>query len=81
MFRFFQRKGKKENVNQIRDLFDQAELSAKTSGKVGNVDVIGLGFTSNMPEYMVAADILVTKAGPGTIAEAASVGLPVLLTR
>jgi len=80
-FRFFQRKGKKENVNQIRDLFDQAELSAKTIGKVGNVDVIGLGFTSNMPEYMVAADILVTKAGPGTIAEAASVGLPVLLTR
>jgi 1,2-diacylglycerol 3-beta-galactosyltransferase len=47
----------------------------------GNVDVIGLGFISNMPEYMVAADVLVTKAGPGTIAEAASVGLPVMLTR
>ena len=29
---------------------------------------------------MVAADLLLTKAGPGTIAEAASLGLPVLLT-
>ena len=47
----------------------------------GNVNVVGLGFITNMPEYMVAADILVTKAGPGTIAEAASVGLPLMLTR
>jgi 1,2-diacylglycerol 3-beta-galactosyltransferase len=29
---------------------------------------------------MVAADVLVTKAGPGTIAEAAAVGLPIMLT-
>lgn len=46
----------------------------------GKVDVIGLGFITHMAEYMVAADILVSKAGPGTIAEAASVGLPVMLT-
>lgn len=46
----------------------------------GRVDVVGLGFITNMAEYMVASDILVTKAGPGTIAEAASVGLPVMLT-
>ena len=46
----------------------------------GNVDVIPLGFTTNMAEYMVAADILVTKAGPGTIAEAAAVGLPIMVT-
>ena len=46
----------------------------------GNVDVIGLGFTTNMAEYMVAADVLVSKAGPGTIAEAAAVGLPVMIT-
>ncbi len=39
-----------------------------------------LGFVTNMAEYMVAADLLLTKAGPGTIAEAASLGLPVLLT-
>lgn len=77
----FQRKGKKENIKHIRELYEQAELSAKANGARGNVDVVGLGFITSMPEYMVAADILVTKAGPGTIAEAASVGLPVLLTR
>jgi 1,2-diacylglycerol 3-beta-galactosyltransferase len=46
----------------------------------GKVTVVGLGFVTNMAEYMVAADILVTKAGPGTIAEAAAVGLPIMLT-
>jgi len=33
-----------------------------------------------MAEYMVAADVLVSKAGPVTIAEAAAVGLPMMLT-
>jgi len=46
----------------------------------GNVQVIGLGYVDRMADYMVAADVLVTKAGPGTIAEAAAVGLPVMLT-
>ena len=48
--------------------------------RVGNVSIKPLGFVSRMAEYMVAADILLSKAGPGTIAEAASLGLPVLLT-
>ncbi|CAM9442447.1 unnamed protein product, partial [Phaeothamnion confervicola] len=38
------------------------------------------GFVSNMDEYMAAADCIVTKAGPGTIAEAAIRGLPVMLS-
>jgi len=46
----------------------------------GTVDIVPLGFLTNIPEYMVAADVLVTKAGPGTIAEAAAVGLPVMMT-
>ena len=46
----------------------------------GRVEVVGLGFVTNMSEYMAASDVLVTKAGPGTIAEAAAVGLPVMLT-
>jgi len=54
--------------------------SNTVEARVGKVNVIGLGFVNNMAEYMVAADILITKAGPGTIAEAASVGLPVMLT-
>jgi len=55
----------------------QQEREEQGSGKVS---VIGLGFVNNMAEYMVASDVLVTKAGPGTIAEAASLSLPVLLT-
>lgn len=46
----------------------------------GNVTVVPLGFVTQMAEYMAAASVLVTKAGPGTIAEAAALGLPVLLT-
>ena len=46
----------------------------------GKVSVIGLGFVTKMAEYMVASDVLVSKAGPGTIAEAASLSLPVMLT-
>jgi 1,2-diacylglycerol 3-beta-galactosyltransferase len=56
------------------------ELEELPHGK-GKVDVVGLGFVTNMAEYMAASDVLVTKAGPGTIAEAAAVGLPVFLTR
>eukprot|EP00571_Detonula_confervacea_P009007 CAMPEP_0172313928 /NCGR_PEP_ID=MMETSP1058-20130122/21257_1 /TAXON_ID=83371 /ORGANISM="Detonula confervacea, Strain CCMP 353" /LENGTH=674 /DNA_ID=CAMNT_0013027665 /DNA_START=17 /DNA_END=2041 /DNA_ORIENTATION=- len=44
------------------------------------VAVVGLGFITQMAEYMVAADVLVSKAGPGTIGEAASLSLPVMLT-
>mmetsp|Transcript_118177 Transcript_118177/g.235395 ORF Transcript_118177/g.235395 Transcript_118177/m.235395 type:complete len:728 (+) Transcript_118177:165-2348(+) len=39
-----------------------------------------LGFVSNVHEYMSAADCLVTKAGPGSIAEAMIKGLPCLIT-
>ncbi|MCS6836194.1 MAG: galactosyldiacylglycerol synthase [Anaerolineae bacterium] len=37
------------------------------------------GFVRNMPTLMEAADILVTKAGPATITEAAIAGLPMIL--
>lgn len=47
---------------------------------IGKVDVVGLGFVTNMAEFMVAADILISKAGPGTISEAAALSLPVMLT-
>jgi 1,2-diacylglycerol 3-beta-galactosyltransferase len=39
-----------------------------------------LGFVRNMPELMHAADLLVTKAGPGTISEALICGLAMVLT-
>jgi 1,2-diacylglycerol 3-beta-galactosyltransferase len=37
------------------------------------------GFTKEMPDFMRAADVLVTKAGPGTIAEAYNAHLPIIL--
>ncbi len=39
-----------------------------------------LGFVDNMADWMRAADVVVTKAGPGTIVESLCSGLPMLLT-
>lgn len=38
------------------------------------------GFVNNMPEMMRASDVIITKAGPGTICEALSCGLPIILS-
>jgi 1,2-diacylglycerol 3-beta-galactosyltransferase len=38
-----------------------------------------LGFTDKVPELMRASDLLVTKAGPGTLAEANAAQLPVVV--
>jgi len=38
------------------------------------------GFVTNMPELMGASDLLVTKAGPGTLSEAFIAGLPVIIS-
>ncbi len=37
-------------------------------------------FVRNMPEWMRASDVIITKAGPGTISEALACGLPMLLS-
>ncbi|PKN90647.1 MAG: galactosyldiacylglycerol synthase [Chloroflexi bacterium HGW-Chloroflexi-6] len=37
------------------------------------------GFTRDLPDFMRAADVLVTKAGPGTIAESLAAHLPLIL--
>ena len=55
----------------------EEKLSAK---EWPGVDMHIQGFTKQMSDYMGAADLIVTKAGPGTIAEAAIRGLPVLLS-
>jgi 1,2-diacylglycerol 3-beta-galactosyltransferase len=44
-----------------------------------NIIVHIKGFVNNMDEYMKASDVLVTKAGPGTIAEASICGLPCMM--
>jgi 1,2-diacylglycerol 3-beta-galactosyltransferase len=52
-------------------------LSARQRGN-GRLTV--LGFVGNMPEWLQCADVVVTKAGPGIIAEAACCATPMLLT-
>jgi 1,2-diacylglycerol 3-beta-galactosyltransferase len=39
-----------------------------------------LGFVNNMPELMHASNVIITKAGPGTICEALACGLPIILS-
>lgn len=59
---------------------EDGELRNTNSLIEAPVKVVGLGFITQMADYMVAADVLVSKAGPGTIGEAASLSLPVMLT-
>jgi 1,2-diacylglycerol 3-beta-galactosyltransferase len=38
------------------------------------------GFTEQVHELMAESDLIITKAGPGTIAEALAMGLPIIIT-
>lgn len=76
-----------KKVSRVRHMWrkwrstkEMSEISRDSRLVKSPVDVVGLGFIKNMDEWMVAATILISKAGPGSIAEAASVGLPILLT-
>lgn len=56
----------------------QERLRARPQGP-GHCQLHVLGFVDNMHEIMEACDTIITKAGPGTIAEALISGLPILL--
>jgi 1,2-diacylglycerol 3-beta-galactosyltransferase len=62
--------GKNQNAQDV--------LSATEWGN--GVNVVVNGFVNNMDEWMRASDVIVTKAGPGTIAEASICGLPCMLS-
>lgn len=55
-------------------------LLNKLQARSWPIPVILKGFVSNMSEWMSACNILCSKAGPGTIAEAWIRGLPIILT-
>lgn len=55
------------------------KLKKRLAARHWNNPPVLYGFVRNMPELMAAADILVTKAGPGTISEAFIAGLPIVL--
>ncbi len=55
-------------------------LSERLRARDWPVPTIINGFVENMPDWMAACDCVVTKAGPGTIAEALISGLPLILS-
>jgi 1,2-diacylglycerol 3-beta-galactosyltransferase len=54
-------------------------LKADIEGRDWPVAVTALGYVDRMSDLMHASDLIVTKAGPGTIAEASIRGLPMAL--
>jgi 1,2-diacylglycerol 3-beta-galactosyltransferase len=56
-----------------------AALKAQLEAQSWPIPVFIYGFVREMPDFMRAADILVTKAGPGTISEALIASLPMIL--
>jgi 1,2-diacylglycerol 3-beta-galactosyltransferase len=54
-------------------------LVEKLSAKKWPFSVHIKGFVHNMSEYMSCCDCVITKAGPGTIAEALICGIPIIL--
>jgi len=54
-------------------------LRDRLQGEAWDVPTFVYGFERRMPQMMQAASLLVTKAGPSTIAEAMNAGLPMIL--
>jgi 1,2-diacylglycerol 3-beta-galactosyltransferase len=61
-----------------RRLEHRLDRLAASSGCAGRLTVTG--FTRRMADWLRACDLVVSKAGPGTIAEATCCGVPMLLT-
>lgn len=55
-------------------------LRARLAAETWPLPVRVEGFVDNMHEWMRAADLLVTKAGPSTVSEALVMGLPMVLS-
>jgi 1,2-diacylglycerol 3-beta-galactosyltransferase len=55
------------------------KLKNRLESKTWPIPIFIYGFVRQMPDFMGAADILVTKAGPGTISEGLIIGLPMIL--
>jgi 1,2-diacylglycerol 3-beta-galactosyltransferase len=56
-----------------------SKLEAELNEKTWRNPTFIYGFTRDMSDFMRAADVIVTKAGPGTIAEALNAELPIIL--
>jgi 1,2-diacylglycerol 3-beta-galactosyltransferase len=56
-----------------------AKLQAKLEAFAWENPTYIHGFTRDLPDFMRAAYVIITKAGPGTIAEALNANLPIIL--
>lgn len=56
-----------------------SQLLSKLSGPDTPSNIRAYGFVTNLADLMQAADLIVTKAGPGTIVEALNTHLPLVL--
>lgn len=75
-----QRMTRKKSVQIVVVCGKNKRLQQDLSTQSWPVPVHVQGFVSNMSEWMAASDVLVSKAGPGTIAEALIRGLPIVLS-
>ncbi len=67
------------DVTQIIVTGRNARLKSKLKELAWENPTFVYGFVDDMPDLMHAADVIVTKAGPGTIAEALIAELPIIL--
>ncbi len=65
---------------QILAVCGRNDALARRISEDNHAGVHVYGFVDNMPELMLAADLLVTRAGPGMIAEGLACGCPLLMT-
>jgi UDP-N-acetylglucosamine--N-acetylmuramyl-(pentapeptide) pyrophosphoryl-undecaprenol N-acetylglucosamine transferase len=71
-------------LDELSSLFEEVVHVAGRQGAAGvtehaHVRYRGMAFTDDMAELMSRADLIVGRAGVGTIAEATAVGLPMIL--
>ena len=71
-------------IDQLCSRFEEVVHVAGQQGAAGvernaRACYRGMAFTDDMPDLMTSADLIVSRAGVGTIAEATAVGLPMIL--
>ena len=67
------------NVTQVIVCGRNQKLKATLEADKWENPTLIHGFTRDMPDFMRASDFIVTKAGPGSIAEALNAQLPIIL--
>ncbi|MBU1026691.1 MAG: glycosyltransferase, partial [Candidatus Margulisbacteria bacterium] len=56
------------------------EIRLKKSVNKFSLPIVVHGFTDKVHDIMAESDLIITKAGPGTIAEAMAMNLPIIIT-